>query len=424
MTAAMVRRSVWSAAAICALAFGGASAASADEVVPGDWYVETWGVQESLDAGNDGAGVQVAVIDTQFNPEVPTLQGVDLTIAPPICYDQSGALVPAATDSLEAAHGTNSVSLIAGTGAGYPGQTGVRGAAPRAKVTGYAAAYSAPGFSTGLIQCIDVDGEPTSGIDERFEDALDDGADIITIQLTVGLLDSELVARAMREGVIVLAGLDNEPVDEMGTLGLAMQNGVVGVQAIDAYGDPQNGAGSTDIAVDVAAPGVGMTAQAGPGATSWEQQTIQSGTSDATPFTAGVLAAVWSKYPDATGNQILQSMVRNTGLEDHELTRDDSLGYGILSLRHMLSEDPTQYDDVNPLIVDDREFTDQAEFEFPRYEEIFPDSVTPAPSDEPGQNGSLLSAVMPLLLIGGGIGLIVLIGVVVLIVVLVRRKKH
>lgn len=424
MTAAMIRRSVWSAAAICALAFGGASAASADEVVPGDWYVETWGVQESLDAGNDGAGVHVAVIDTQFNPEVPTLQGADLTIAPSICYDESGAPAPAATDSLEAAHGTNSVSLVAGSGAGYPGQTGVRGAAPRATVTAYAAGYTRPGFGAGLFNCFDVDGEPTSGVEGRFEEALDDGADIITLQLDAGMLDSELVARAMREGVIVLVGLDNEPVDEMGTLGLPTQNGVVGVQAIDAYGDPKNGAGSTDIAVDVAAPGVGMTAQGGPGATSWEEQTIQSGTSDATPFTAGVLAAVWSKYPDATGNQILQSMVRNTGLEDHELARDDSLGYGILSLRHMLREDPTQYDDVNPLIVDDREFTDQAEFESPRYEEIFPDSVTPAPSDEPGQNGSLLSAVMPLLLIGGGIGLIVLIGVVVLIVVLVRRKKH
>lgn len=411
------------AVAVALSVCGPIAQAQAIEEIPGDWYFVDWGVQESLDAGNDGAGVHVAVIDGQFNSDIPTLQGADLTIAPSICYDESGALAPAETDSMGAAHGTNSVSLIAGSGAGYPGQTGVRGAAPRATITAYSTGYEPTTTIGGDNECLDADGVSFGAVDERFEEALDDGADIISIQIGSSSVDSALVARAMREGVIVLQGLDNRQLGTE-TIGLASMNGVVGVQAIDAYGDPLNGAGSTDLSTDVAAPGVGMTAQGGPGATSWEEQTIQRGTSNATPFTAGVLAAVWSKYPEATGNQIIQSLIRNTGLEDHELARDDSLGYGILSLRHMLQEDPAQYDDVNPLIIDERGNPELENIVTPTYLEIYPEAATPEPSDEPSTNGSLLSALMPTLIIGGVFGLIVLIGIAVLIIVLVKRNQR
>ncbi|MGX5694887.1 S8 family peptidase [Agromyces soli] len=420
--------SVAGALTIGACVLVGASSAAAEETVPGDWYFDVFGVQESLDAGNDGEGVHVAVIDEQFNPDIPTLQGTDLTIAPSICYDRAGVQIPAETDAMSAAHGTNSVSLVVGTGAGYPGQTGVRGAAPRAQVTAYSAGVSEVVEGLGElegVECFDEQGGRIGAVEQRFEQALDDGADIISIQIGSPGMASELVARAMREGVIVLQSLDNEFVFEsdVTTPGLPEMNGVVGVQAIDAYGDPQRGAGSTDLAVDIAAPGVGMTAQGGPGAASWAEQSIQSGTSNATPFTAGVLAAVWSKYPEASGNQIIQSMIRNTGLEDHELARDDSLGYGIISLRHMLQEDPSQYDDVNPLIIDDRDVVDQQAYADPRYAEIFPETATAAPT-EPPSTGSGLGALLPALIIGGVVGLVVLIGLIVLIVVLVTRKKH
>ncbi len=410
------------ASLMAVLLSGGILPAQATEGVPGDWYFVDWGVQESLDAGNDGAGVHVAVIDGQFNPDVPTLQGADLTIAPSICHDESGSLIPASTDAPEAAHGTNSVSLVVGTGAGYPGQVGVRGAAPKARVTAYSVGPDVDGQDK--VRCLDEKGEPVSAVERNLERALDDGADIITVQISSATFPPELVARAMREGVIVLQGLDNDPVDAyLGTAGLAAMNGVVGVQAIDAYGDPQNGPGSIDVSADVAAPGVGMTAQGGQHGQSWETQTIQSGTSNATPFTAGVLAAVWSRYPEASGNQLIQSMIRNTGLEDHELARDDSLGYGIISLRHMLQEDPTQYDDANPLIVDERDFPGQEGMWEPSYLEIFPEQASPEPTEAPGP-GSGLAAMLPVFVIGGIVGLLVLIGVIVLIVVLVTRKKR
>jgi subtilisin family serine protease len=286
-------------------------------------------------------------------------------------------------------------------------------------VTAYSVGPPAEGLSEA--RCRDENGEPVDGVELNFERALDDGADIISIQIASHPVPSELVARAMREGVIVLQGLDNDQAgDGLGTVGLAEMNGVVGVQAIDAYGDPQSGASSVDPAVDIAAPGVGMTAQGGQHGQSWETQTIQSGTSNATPFTAGVLAAVWSKYPEASGNQLIQSLIRNTGLEDHELARDDSLGYGIISLRHMLQEDPTRYDDVNPLIIDDR---GADVYVSPSYLEIFPEQATPEPTEAPGTSSGL-AALLPVFVIGGIVGLLVLIGVIVLIVVLVTRKKR
>ncbi|UOE43947.1 S8 family peptidase [Agromyces larvae] len=400
--------------------FGAGVSASGAESVPGDWYFEVYGVQESLDAGFDGSGVTVAVIDLQVNPEVPTLQGVDLTVADPFCRDESGAVIPAVSTVVsDAAHGTNSVSLVAGTGAGYPGQIGVRGAAPGAKVLFYSGGRDTAG-RLGFVECDDESLEPAS-YDVLFEQALDDGADIITIQVGSSPVDSALVARAVREGVIVLQGLSNEQVVERTGAGLAGMNGVVGVQAIDAFGNLQNGPDSTDTSVDVAAPGVGLTAQGGPGEVSWEVQTVQSGTSNATPFTAGVLAAVWSKYPEATGNQLLQSLVRNTGTEDHALSRDDGFGYGIVSLRHMLAVDPTQYDDVNPLVVDERTLDeDEAWLVEPRYEEIFPGQQA---GDQPatGRPAAGLPGWVVPVVISAVLGVLLLAGVIVLVVVLATR---
>jgi hypothetical protein len=71
---------------------------------------------------------------------------------------------------------------------------------------------------------------------------------------------------------------------------------------------------------------------------------------------SGILADVASKYPDATGNQLIQSLVRNSGSQAHELPAapDPVMGYGTVNLSNMLRVDPAvAYEDVNPLIVPD-----------------------------------------------------------------------
>lgn len=58
------------------------------------------------------------------------------------------------------------------------------------------------------------------------------------------------------------------------------------------------------------------------------------------------------KYPDATGNQMIQSLLHNTGSEDHPLEFDanDGFGYGTASLTRVLAADPLQYPDESSLL--------------------------------------------------------------------------
>ena len=77
------------------------------------------------------------------------------------------------------------------------------------------------------------------------------------------------------------------------------------------------------------------------------------GTSVGSAVLSGYLALAVQKWPDATGNQILQSLVRNTkGNESGEAKLDPGhkRGYGQVDVARLLSVDPTQYPDVNPIL--------------------------------------------------------------------------
>ncbi|MEO5711425.1 MAG: S8 family serine peptidase, partial [Nocardioidaceae bacterium] len=72
-----------------------------------------------------------------------------------------------------------------------------------------------------------------------------------------------------------------------------------------------------------------------------------TGTSFAAPIIAGSLALVKSKYPDATGNQLVQQLIHNTSSGKYAWDRD--YGFGLVSMSKMLATDPTAWPDVNPL---------------------------------------------------------------------------
>ena len=60
------------------------------------------------------------------------------------------------------------------------------------------------------------------------------------------------------------------------------------------------------------------------------------------------------KWPKATGNQVLQSLIRNTkGNESGEprLDPEHKRGFGEVDVAKLLSVDPTQYPDINPLLA-------------------------------------------------------------------------
>jgi subtilisin family serine protease len=171
---------------------------------------------------------------------------------------------------------------------------------------------------------------------------------------------------------------------------------------------------NTDRDVDVAAPGVGILNQ-GTAEEGWAGQILGNGTSFATPIVAGFLAVTAQKYPDATSNQLIQSLIHNTGVDDHELTYDSAqlYGYGVVSLTHLLRVDPTTYPDVNPLLEPDGE---------PNAEEIAAAlaEATPQPTTPPTEG---TPSWLPVLIGIGVGGAVLVVAVALLIAVLLRRRR-
>ena len=331
--------------------------AQADDLSSGSWYYDKGHVQDALDAGYTGKGVTIAVIDTQINTDVPTLRHANVEVSPSTpCFTPDGSpLPPRSTDLSIAAHATDTTSLIAGTGETDPGQLPIRGVAPGAKVLFYAVGGAITADHT--FQCWDAQGKNQVGVPlaRAIDAAVAAHADIVSIsQGTVvdGDINDALV-RAYVKGVLVVAALPNSTVaSDDDLLWPVAANGVVAVQAFDA----QVKIGKTDYGwksvpntnnyVKIAAPGLGILQQGAGG--SWDAQELRGNTAMSTALVSGFLAVLKSKYPKATGNQLLQTMIRNTGGTHHEPRWGNDLGYGAISLTYMLKDDPTKYPDLNP----------------------------------------------------------------------------
>ncbi|MFR7431999.1 MAG: hypothetical protein ACLUT3_05940 [Bifidobacterium bifidum] len=76
------------------------------------------------------------------------------------------------------------------------------------------------------------------------------------------------------------------------------------------------------------------------------------GTSTAVAVLSSYLALAMQKWPDATGNQIIQSLIRNTksGKGKPVIDPERKRGFGEVDLNALLTVDPTQYKDVNPIL--------------------------------------------------------------------------
>jgi len=400
------------------------AAATPDTSKAGYWYYEDYGVADVAADGFDGSGARVAVIDQQLNPDVPQFESTNLTVhEPSFCasFPDADKTVKATTKKYEAGyHGNDMVGLIGGNGVGKGGKAAQLGVAPGADITFYSANLF---IMTSFYECPtpgDPDWDRDEGLASAINAAIDDGNDIILITMgNAGGNDNlfAAVARAVRENVVIVAARPNDNL--RGTYAdIYNMNGVVTVQAMERDGKVQASSVVADPSIDVVGPGVGILGNSGSFSTFAET----SGTSNAAAITAGFLAIVKSKYPDADGSQLIQNLIRNTGVDDHELAHDPQnfTGYGAVSLRHMLANDPTQYESVNPLLATND--TDR-----PTRAEIYGSSAVPGdPATDPDADADPAPAgVTPLLLIGGGIlGLLVLVGIIVLVIVLVRRPAR
>lgn len=425
-------------AAALAIAVAVPSSASAT-AESGLWWFERGNVQAAHDAGFDGSGVKVAVIDSQINPDVIGLRGADLTVREPsYCYDASGEpLSTVSTDYVAASHGTKVASMIVGTGEAPAGGAPIKGVAPGVELLFYNAGAVLDGVigdDGGDEACPQADGSEL-GEDRRFaldraiSDAVVDGADIISISTSSLTNVSQGLAEAYANDVVVVAGMPN---DDGIALWPAALNGVIAVQAFGEDGMIQigeNGKPNVSDDVVVAAPGIRLLT---PGSTdSWDAQSLGSGTSYATPIVAGFLAVVKQKYPEATSGQLIQSLIHNTGTKgEHEPQWDSTAGYGAASLTGMLAVDPTKYPDENPLFdADDPNESPSLRMVNEAKAALGQSAPTDGPSAQPDEpittdSPSAASPMMPWL-IGGGIILVLLvIGGIILAIVLTRSSRR
>ncbi|MBJ3808770.1 S8 family peptidase [Streptomyces flavofungini] len=256
-----------------------------------DKSVRQIGAPKAWEAGYDGKGVKIAVLDT----------GVDAT-HPDLKEQVVGAknFTPSPDTKDRVGHGTHVASIAAGTGTKNALYKGV---APGAKVlAGKVLGDTGSGDDSGIIAGIDW--------------AAAEGADVVNLSLgggdTPGVdpLEAAVDKVSADKGILfaIAAGNDGSPrsVGSPGSADAALTVGAVDdndkLAQFSSQG-PRIGDGA--IKPDVTAPGVDITAAAAPGS-EIEKEVGQkpegyltiSGTSMATPHAAGAAALLKQQHPD------------------------------------------------------------------------------------------------------------------------------
>ena len=309
------------ALAVGALAVSPVPAHAADPITTQE-YFSYYHLDSARQKGYTGKGVTIALIDGPAELSDPELAGANIT-------DKSRCTIEASIENRY--HGSEMAAILASQ---------KYGVAPEATILSYQV-RSTGDRSAGTC---DDGPEQLDSFAALINNAIDDGAQIISVShgsTDHGVALKMAIARAMSEGVIIVASVGNNGKDENDTH-LSWWSGVVGVSAITTDGQFASysswGKGVTTSAVG--GPLTVRDFDTGKTATT-------NGTSNSTALVTGMLALALQKWPDATPNQILQSLV-HTGLNpNHDW--NEKTGYGAAALGSLVNDDPSQYPDENPL---------------------------------------------------------------------------
>ncbi|PLS27370.1 peptidase, S8/S53 family [Bifidobacterium anseris] len=354
-------------AAVLALALVVTPSVWAVELDAGDWYVTKTGAQDAWSQGVTGKGVKVAVLDDQLVVDYPGIAGKQVAsrlVLPDgasSCVNLkktrmmrvSDPALRAGDGGIYVTHGTMMTAYIVGDGSGYDGNRGLVGVAQNAQVTHYPLTFGSAGLS-GFSEACSTNGKAID-FAGSVRQAVANGDRIINLSFE-GRSGSDMVEAyvgALRAGVVVVSGSGNDtedsgPKDYVGEP--TKINRFPGVLAVNGA-DESGNANRRDGGVTLLAPSEGINRYAVGDAR--VVKVDSGGSSSASAITSGMLALVMSKWPDATGNQVLQSVVRNTrGNTSGEpvFDRDLRAGFGVIDLPRLLATDPSQYPDVNPLL--------------------------------------------------------------------------
>lgn len=290
-------------------------------------YFKYYKLKSIHDQGITGKGVTIAVLDGAVNPNIPELRGANI-------QDRTPCVMTSAPEN--AAHGTTVAQILVSPEFGV---------APGATLYTYTIPLygDSPGSNCTISGWT---GEAVNDTPLLIEQAINDGADIITISSSFG--DTESIdlrwamARALAEGVIVVAAMGNETTENP-TDTLALWRGICGIGATTRYNSLTEytnwGNGLLTTAL-----GTVVTRDVSTGRVEEAE-----GTSFATPIIAGFLALGWEHFDeDVSADQMLQALAvtGRSGSEWNKLT-----GYGPADPIAFLRSDPSQYADENPCVA-------------------------------------------------------------------------
>ncbi|QDQ16533.1 peptidase S8 [Streptomyces spectabilis] len=270
-----------------------------------DKSVKQIGAPKAWQAGYDGKGVKIAVLDTGVDATHPDLKEQ-------VVGEKNFTPSPDSKDRV--GHGTHVASIAAGTGTK---NSAYKGVAPGAKVL------------NGKVLGDEGSGDD-SGIIAGIEWAAAEGADVVNLSLgggdTPGVDPLEAAVNKVSEdkGILfaIAAGNDGAPasVGSPGSADAALTVGAVDdndkLAEFSSQG-PRVGDGA--IKPDVTAPGVDITAAAAPGS-QIEKEVGQkpegyltiSGTSMATPHAAGAAALLKQQHPNWKYTELKGALTAST----------------------------------------------------------------------------------------------------------------
>lgn len=316
----MVTSRLRAACALAVIALAGlalAPTAHADDTIRTQPYSETLGIPNLHKLGLTGKGVTIAILDGGIDTSSPELAGADITVHD-TCPTTSHLTLP---DSIT--HGTGVTSVIASPDFGV---------APDAKIL----FYRVPGEAVET-------GTECPGTSAVINQAITDGADIISMSISGAVREETLYAlvRAAVHKVPIVVAAGNDGVANQRNA-FAGMNLTIGVGATDTNGVLASYS-SFGEAVTVCAPGDIVERNV-----SNQQIGRTAGTSVSTPIVAGFLAIAKQKWPEATGNQLTRLLINTATLDGGE-ERNDTYGYGLISPDGLITTDPSNLEDTNPL---------------------------------------------------------------------------
>lgn len=259
------------------------------------------GAPAAWEAGYDGSGVTIAVLDTGVDEQHPDLIG---QVALHQDFSFSGNVLD------HFGHGTHVAAIAAGTGDGSAGSR--RGVAPGATIIS-GKVLDDQGFGS------------ESGVIAGMEWAVEHQADIVNLSLGGGHTDGSdplsqaLNTLAAESGTLFVVSAGNEgpaggTISSPGSADAALTVGAVDRDDLLAsFSSRGPRLGDFGLKPEITAPGVGIVAARAAGTAMGvpvdDLYTAADGTSMAAPHVAGAAALVASQHPEWTGQQLKDALV-------------------------------------------------------------------------------------------------------------------